>query len=73
MNRSLLIVGVWWLDPQEVVPEVREDITSQRATVFDTIEGGGSPRGPWLEGKSRRKLPEVMGDTIWFRQHHGVV
>lgn len=42
--------GTW----EEVVPEVREDITSQRATVFDTIEGGGRA---WLKGKARRKLP----------------
>lgn len=31
---------------EEVVPEVREDITSQRATVFDTIEG-------WLWGPKK--------------------
>jgi hypothetical protein len=42
-----MIVGL--ADLEEVVPEVREDITSQRATVFDTIEGGGID---WLKGKA---------------------
>lgn len=56
---------------EEVVPEVREDITSQRATVFDTIEGWFWDPKKWIHvskprGSKHGLLPHFCNSKdVW--------